>query len=119
MQMGFLSGCCDPGVDLHPVTPSIDLDSSGNPSSCGRIRIRNLGETDAPPSTTRFSFSNGGEILVPTGAIPSCSSIILEFELPSECFAPSDCTYTVTVDAENVVSEADEENNQAGDTCIG
>ena len=42
----------------------------------------------------------------------------LFFPIPPACFHP-DCSFRITVDSANQVTESDETNNTASGTCLG
>jgi len=85
------------------------------------LAVANIGQGDAPASTTTLLFSTlSGPPLpvdVPTPPIPKGFIVNLDpIDIPNVC--PSECSFTVTVDSLNVVVETDETNNVANGHCI-
>jgi len=82
------------------------------------VTVRNQGTGDAPASVTRVDFSPGGNVSVPTPAIPAGGSVIVIVQMPAGCFSP-DCNFRITVDSAAQVSESNEGNNTGSGSCIG
>lgn len=76
--------------------------------------IQNLGEADAPASTTSVQFFPGGAVSKITGGIPAGGSVAVNFDL-SGCAAF--CQFTLTADADHQVDESNENNNSIGGRC--
>ena len=81
------------------------------------VTIRNQGTAPSGPSTTRVDFPSGPQTQ-PTPPIPAGGSVDLIFDIPPGCFSP-DCSFRITADWGNVVSESNEVNNTASGTCLG
>lgn len=83
-----------------------------------RVTVKNQGNADAPASETTVTFGDI-PVTVNTPAIPVGGSVDLLFKVPTNCFSP-DCSFKITVDANNQVNESNnEENNGASGGCIG
>lgn len=103
--------------DLVPVP-----DENGN--FCRRegseltVTVRNQGTGPAGASLTEVDFGRHGRVAQPTPALVAGASADLKFAIPLGCHDP-DCQFTITVDANNDVAEADESNNVASGICLG
>ena len=112
--------------DAGPTGGQPDLIPSPHPQFgfCNRVgeklivTVKNQGTAAAGPSTTRVDFATGGSSSQPTPAIAAGASVDVSFPIPGGCFQP-DCSFRITVDSTNVVSESNEGNNTASGTCIG
>jgi hypothetical protein len=82
------------------------------------VTVKNQGSADAAPSMTTVAFAQGGAFSQPTPPIPAGGSVNLFFPIPPACFHP-DCSFRITVDSANQVTESDETNNTASGTCLG
>jgi hypothetical protein len=82
------------------------------------VTVKNQGSADAGASTTTVAFSSGGTFSQPTPPIAAGASVELSFPIPGGCFNP-DCSFRITVDSANQVTESNEGNNTATGTCIG
>jgi len=83
-----------------------------------RVTVKNQGNADAPASETTVTFGDI-PVTVNTPAIPVGGSVDLLFKVPTNCFSP-DCSFKITVDANNHVNEASSEgNNSTNGGCIG
>jgi subtilase family serine protease len=80
--------------------------------------VENQGQSPAGPSTAEVNFFSYGNIRMLTPMLGSGASVDLVFPIPIRCHDP-DCEFKITVDADNYVTESDEGNNVASDTCIG
>lgn len=115
-----LTSCDKSAPDL---VPERRPGSQGSEGFCNRddkgnlvIRVRNQGDEDASvESTTIVRFSGGSEKTPP---MPAGSVSEALFEIPSTCFRP-DCSFSITVDANDDVKESQEGNNRANGICIG
>jgi subtilase family serine protease len=81
------------------------------------VTVKNQGAANAAPSTTKVVLSNGKATALPTAGIPKGGLAVLLFDLPVNCFSSSDCSFTITVDSQNVVTESNEVNNNAHGRC--
>lgn len=83
-----------------------------------KVTVKNQGNDNAPASKTTVAFVNE-PFTVDTPPIPAGGSVDLLFKVPSGCFSP-DCSFKITVDANNQVNElSNEGNNSANGGCIG
>lgn len=94
-----------------------------NVDSNGRlvITVVNEGEGSQLISTTRVEFGKYGFEDIATPALGSKAFVILpSVHIPAGCF-DSDCSFKITVDYENVISEGEsgEANNSVIGNCIG
>jgi hypothetical protein len=82
------------------------------------VRVMNQGNADAPASTTSVAFGGGGgTVAVPTPPIPAGQFVDVNVLVPA--VGSTDIFFTITVDAQNNVTESDKSNNVADGTCIG
>jgi len=117
----------------HPVVPGVAPDlipvrAPGNPTFCERHEglvlayVKNQGNAAAGRSAVRIRFSVGTNLYheaeTATGPISPGDTHVVGFTVPEDC-GPSDCHFTITVDALNEVPESDESNNSVNGTCIG
>jgi hypothetical protein len=106
-----------PPADLVP--------KSNHPGFCrldkqGRllIDVANIGLGDAPASTTRATFAGGDTVDVPTPPVAhGFAGPLQPIVIPKSCQNYETCTFTVSVDADDVVTETTETNNQAKGAC--
>jgi hypothetical protein len=82
------------------------------------VTVKNQGSADAGLSTTTVEFAQGGTFSQPTPPIPAGGTVNLLFPIPPHCFQP-DCSFRITVDSANQVTESNETNNTASGTCLG
>lgn len=88
---------------------------------CGReivVRVANQGAGPAGPSTTVVDFGQYGTRTAETPAIDPGDSTVHGFVPDLGCYDP-DCDFRVTVDANGVVDESNEDNNVLEDRCLG
>ena len=118
----LLAACNPSGPDLIPERRS---GSQGAEGYCRRedsnlmVRVRNQSNEDVfVQTTTTVTFSPGGTESVSTAPMPGGSMTDVTVPIPSACFNP-DCDFAITVDVDNEVEEAVENNNTADGTCIG
>jgi hypothetical protein len=87
------------------------------------IKVRNAGTTTAGSSTTRVTWGNGAGVQnFPTASIGAGATRKLYVNMPMACFGPAgdeNCSFTLTVDANNAVSESSETNNTSSVDCPG
>jgi hypothetical protein len=97
------------------------ISESGGPRADAlRIIVRNQGDAAAGPSTTRVDFDNNPPIDLPTPALNPASETMLSVAIPRGCYeGESPCDFRITVDADGVVAESDENNNTASSFCPG
>ena len=107
--------------DLAPVLEEGSGDLATRTDSRFRyFSVANLGDGDAPASTTIFSYGKGDKasyqpIPIATPAIPAGGSVELQVS-PKFCTqleSNGDCLWTVVVNFKNTVPESDESNNKA------
>ena len=101
------------GVDLVPVR---HLCHTPSPFQLV-VTVGNLGNTDAPASTTKIAFITGTSSLLATPPIPAGT----EIDLPPISFSVScgtHCRFTITSDSGNQLNESNEENNSANGECL-
>lgn len=83
------------------------------------VTVKNQGNADAGPTTTRVDFSPGGAIDIPTPPLAAGQSVDLPpQDIPPVCFNP-DCNFRIVVDVNGDVTESDESNNMADGLCRG
>jgi hypothetical protein len=82
------------------------------------VTVKNQGPGPAPASTTMVDFFQHGQVSQPTPPLAPGASTDLLFPIPAGCFSP-DCSFRITVDSTNVVTETNEGNNTADGICIG
>jgi hypothetical protein len=83
------------------------------------VTVKNQGNGNAGPSTTRVDFGAFGFVDMPTPAIPAGTAVDLPgVKHPEHCFNP-DCDFRITVDFGNQLDESDEGNNVASGFCLG
>ncbi|NIV14178.1 MAG: hypothetical protein GWN62_23765 [Aliifodinibius sp.] len=83
------------------------------------VTVKNQGDSDAPPSTTKVEFFPGGVVEIPTPLIPAGASVDLPpISFPAGCFVP-DCHFKITVDWKNEIIESNKANNIASGFCLG
>lgn len=120
----FLAGCN--GATAPDLVPESRIDGTGAETFCRRdgagnlvVRVRNESNADVlVQTTTVVEFSPGGPRTGTTAAMPGGSFAEVTFPIPPECFN-ADCDFTITVDSDEAVDEADEDNNMADGICIG
>ena len=90
------------------------------------VTVTNQGTVAAPESTTRVTFTTiSGEDIVMDLPTPELDAGVTKPLMPidADVFAArcynANCFFTITVDAANVIDEADEENNSARGYCLG
>jgi hypothetical protein len=84
-----------------------------------RVSVTNQGNEQASASKTRVIFSGEISVTLDTPSLPAGGSVDLLFKVPAGCSSP-DCSFNITVDANNQINEATHEaNNTANGTCIG
>ncbi|HEX8597398.1 MAG TPA: CARDB domain-containing protein [Chloroflexia bacterium] len=103
--------------DLVPVPDSQGSFCKGEGGKLA-VTVRNQGAGPAGPSVTRVDFGALGQFTQPTPPLAPGASVDLFFEMPQGCFQP-DCTFRITVDANNQVVESNEGNNSASGVCVG
>jgi len=108
--------------DLVPFTTS---STPGAIGYCQRsngqlvIMVKNQGNATAPASTTLVEFTPGGQVFLPTPAIPEGEVVDLTpISIPAEAWNP-DADFNIAVDTYNVVNESEEGNNEAQGMCLG
>ena len=111
----------DRAPDLVPFSP-MGVDPSAfcriEQDNMLKVTVKNQGSDNAPASKTTVAFVNES-FTVDTPPIPAGGSVDLLFKVPSGCFSP-DCSFKITVDANNQVNESSNEgNNSANGGCIG
>jgi len=116
------------------VLPSISADlvpsKSGNPPSYCNVttingrqiliaRVQNLGYASSGLFNTRLEFStfSGPVILTQRTSVGALSFVDLNFDITGGFY--TDLSYKLTVDANNEVLEANENNNVISVTCVG
>ncbi len=82
------------------------------------VTVRNQGTARAGPSTTQVDFFKYGTVSRSTPALAAGAAVDLLFPIPPGSFDP-DCSFRITADVNNEVSESTEGNNVADGTCIG
>ena len=82
------------------------------------VRVKNVGQGAAGPSTTEVDFGQHGRPTQPTSALAPGEPVELEFEIPPGCFDP-DCEFKITVNSRNEVVEENTDNNSAQGSCLG
>ncbi len=119
-----LAGC-------YPTTPLADLVPANPPGMAGYcnvdnsnnliVYVKNQGEADAPASSVKvqFSLSSGvQEFSNSVGPLLAGETISVSFAIPSGCFNP-DCSFIITVDSGEEITESNELNNTVNGTCVG
>jgi hypothetical protein len=108
-------------VDLLPVSPFgtspaafCRIEESGKML---RVTVKNQGTIDAGSSKTTVRFGEK-PFTIDTPSVPAGGSADLLFKVPAGCFSP-DCSFSISVDSSNQVSESDEGNNNVTGGCIG
>jgi hypothetical protein len=108
-------------VDLVPLSPSgtspaafCRIEESGK---ILRVTVKNQGTIDAGASKTTVTFAENSFTL-DTPPVPAGGSVDLLFKAPTGCFSP-DCSFGISVDSSNQLSEADEGNNHVTGGCLG
>jgi cysteine-rich repeat protein len=89
-----------------------------NPSGQLLVKIKNQGTTPAGASMTRIVFSPGGTVFAGAPAIAAGATANVAVTMPSACYDP-DCSFTITIDVNDDVGEANEGNNSGNGTCVG
>ena len=108
----------EPRPDLVPV-PDPQVGFCKRVAGTLVVTVKNQGNADAPPSTTRAIFSPGGTVDIPTPPIPAGVSVDLPpIPIPGVCYNP-DCEFTIIVDAKNEVPESNKTNNSVTGVCKG
>ena len=82
------------------------------------IRVSNVGPKDAPPTKVSVEFPELPTQSVMTPTIAGQSIVEVKVQIPTGCFN-SDCEFTITVDADNIIAEPREDNNTKAGRCIG
>lgn len=82
-----------------------------------RVSVKNQGNEAAAASKTTVLFSSGS-VTVDTPPLPAGGSVDLLFNIPLGCFSP-DCSFKITVDSNDQIHEANENNNTVNGGCIG
>lgn len=131
-----VSACChhdddDDGGCPDLTVQEIDLNSlnvvcPGGAGTCVTtvsFTIENIGDADAGPFNIRVVLDPSSSVelneFVNAGLDAGASLTVTVVSQPGgNCFDP-DCTISVTVDNEDIISECDETNNQLSDTLIG
>ena len=120
----FLAGCN--GATAPDLVPESRTDGMGAETFCRKddagnlvVRVRNQSNADVlVQTTTVVVFSPGGPRTGTTASMPGGSFADVTLPIPAECFN-ADCDFTITVDSDEAVDEADEDNNMADGICIG
>lgn len=115
-----------PDLDIIPkTTPVPPLDYCIRSGENLVVTVKNIGLGSSDVSTTAVDFFTRlttGDLLLletvkkSTPELNSGETVQLLFKIPSNCFDP-DCEFSIKVDVLNDVSESDETNNIAVDTC--
>jgi CARDB len=79
--------------------------------------VRNSGTGAAGPSSTFVNFGRT-RVVRPTPPLGPNEDAPFQIPIPPDCFDP-DCEVTITVDADNHVTESDKDNNVHRFTCQG
>jgi subtilase family serine protease len=82
------------------------------------VTVKNIGSSEAPPTTTSILFIPGGQFQFPTPSIPTKRSIDLISDVPEAC-RRGDCDFIIIVDSDAQLDEDDEGNNTANGHCPG
>jgi cysteine-rich repeat protein len=104
--------------DLIPTAPPNSQFCQRNAQGQLVVSVKNQGTTNAVASMTRVAFNPGGTVLVATPAITAGQTATVAVDIPGACWN-MDCDFTITVDANGAVNEANEGNNSANGLCLG
>lgn len=118
---------CNPSV-VKPggsdLVPERRTGSQGREGFCRRddnnliVRVRNQSNSDVIiPSTTIVTFFDGPQSGT-VGPMAGGASFDVMIPIPSGCFSP-DCSFKISVDANDDIDEDREDNNKADGICIG
>lgn len=121
---------CGPGspvdgeVDLVPVPtinsfdpPIIDFCLRVDDGGSLEVTVRNQGTGTASDSPVRVVFSSASATKS-GGQLDPGDIAKVTFPIPLGCFGP-DCSFTIIVDPDSVITESNEGNNTAAGQCIG
>lgn len=112
---------------IHKAPDLVPFSPSGNSATAFcrieqdrklRVTVKNQGNDNATASKTTVIFGDI-PLTLDTPPVPAGGTIDLLFKVPTNCFNP-DCSFKITVDANNEVNESNNEgNNSAHGRCIG
>ena len=105
-----------PGVQYCDPNPA-----GGTPNKV-RYRVRNQGMSSAPPFSIRFDFVGAGQVVVPVDGLSQGNEKSGAVNIPAGCYPPgfsTACQFTITVDSNAQIGEANEANNSAQSYCVG
>ncbi len=84
------------------------------------VTVKNDGAKAAPATTTTVDFNVGGSVQLPTPALPAFSApvnLTTPVLVPAACYTPN-CSFKITIDAQNQVPESNEGNNNTVGWCV-
>lgn len=121
----LLTACPGGGPEKADLVPERRSGAEGPQGFCQRdddnltVRVRNQANPDVLQQTAvRVDFGSFGRQNATAPAIPGGSFADVAVPIPAGCFNP-DCDFTITVDFNDDVDEADETNNEEEGICIG
>ena len=115
MMIAICIGCTDK-PDLVPVEQKVgycEVNDSGLV-----VTVQNQGNAESIESVTRVEFGGLGSRELVTPSLAPGQLIKLSVPIPVGCFNP-DCSYKISVDIYDIVTESSEDNNQVLGNCIG
>ena len=104
--------------DLPDLVPLPDEQGLCQGDRVVSFKVKNQGTGFAGSSTTTVDFGPYGTVSLPTSALGPGQEVPFQVAIPPGCKDP-DCEFTITVDAGNLVAEADEGNNVLQGVCRG
>jgi hypothetical protein len=112
-------------VGLKGTQPTDLIPRASKPQLCERdeaghllVSVANVGAGDARPSITRIDFAERS-FDFPTPSVKTGSVVVVVGPIGCPGGEPAKCGFTITVDANNDVTETNEANNVAKGLCIG
>jgi photosystem II stability/assembly factor-like uncharacterized protein len=80
------------------------------------VTIKNVGQADAPASTTTLQFILGSKTSLLTLPIPAGGSADLAFDIQGKC--QTGCRFSLTADSDHQIDESNETNNFLEGVCL-
>ena len=116
----YISGDGSPNNFFVQGKPDLIPDVACRRDNLGRlmVKVNNQGTTAAQASVTKVEFFPGGIFTLNTPGISPSGTVEMPVNIPAACWNP-DCDFQITVDSNNQVDEANENNNSASSACIG
>lgn len=105
-------------IDLAVVADSANGYAVRNGQGQLVVKNKNVGNLDAPASTTVVRFNNSEPQSLDTKPLPAGATTELQFTIPPGCFNP-DCGFSIEADAKHQLAEPDKTNNKAGGAFVG